>query len=733
MLDQVLSTLNSAKDLLLVVLGFSLIIVFHELGHFLAARWAGIRVLAFAVGFGPAFFSFRKGMGWRRGSSEAEYNRLMKARAMSVIPPPLPPADISTTEYRLNVLPFGGYVKMLGQDDADPSARSDAPDSYQSCKVWKRMIVISAGVVMNLLMAAILFVVVFMVGLKVEPAKVGYVAPNLPAGKAIANNAKELGVTEPGLQTGDLVLKVNGKRPANFNDLVIASAMARGGDTMRLEVERKGIAKPLIFDIEPKKDDTTKMLQLGIGPAASAMVNEVKDPVQAALFEKFFVDVGIVNVKPGAKLVQVGDDTNIESVYELSSAAAKSGGQPIPVVFENQDAANKGTRASGTVLPVREMQRQLFRTEADRPPSYVPHVLGLLPVMKVLDVNAGAEKVGLKAGDIFEQIGDVEWPSLAEGMAEIRKNKGGTVQIVVLRTENGTPREVKLDSVPVDREGRIGFYTADTSRDSARITAWPQRLAVSTASLNDDEKSDTDAIDRAVPVPSITSLNLFRGSTITKIGDKPVSNFNDIVNALATATDAAHAAGNTAEVELTVLLPVKGESEEKTVKWTLTSDEVASLHQLAWLSPVEPGWFEPETFIQKSSNPVEAIGEGILQTKSVMMSTYVTFIRLFEGSVKVEHLKGPVGIAHVGTIVASKGFVWLLFFLALISVNLAVVNFLPIPIADGGQFIFLLYEQIMGKPVSVAVQNAAALMGLALVVGMFLLVTYNDISNLIGR
>ena len=119
--------------------------------------------------------------------------------------------------------------------------------------------------------------------------------------------------------------------------------------------------------------------------------------------------------------------------------------------------------------------------------------------------------------------------------------------------------------------------------------------------------------------------------------------------------------------------------------------------------------------------------------RSVMTSTYVTFARLFQGSVKIEHLKGPVGIADVGTKVARKGFVWLLFFLALISVNLAVVNFLPIPIADGGHFIFLLYEQITGKPVSVAVQNVAAIAGLMLVIGMFLLVTYNDIANLIGR
>jgi regulator of sigma E protease len=69
--------------------------------------------------------------------------------------------------------------------------------------------------------------------------------------------------------------------------------------------------------------------------------------------------------------------------------------------------------------------------------------------------------------------------------------------------------------------------------------------------------------------------------------------------------------------------------------------------------------------------------------------------------------------------------------MALISINLAVVNFLPIPIADGGHFVFLCYEQVTGRPISPAVQNAATLVGLALIAGLFLLVTYNDIANLL--
>jgi regulator of sigma E protease len=166
--------------------------------------------------------------------------------------------------------------------------------------------------------------------------------------------------------------------------------------------------------------------------------------------------------------------------------------------------------------------------------------------------------------------------------------------------------------------------------------------------------------------------------------------------------------------------------------WTISGEEIAMLHSLGWKSPISAGLFETEDFLLKAASPADALGMGIAETKRVMLTTYITFARLFLGTVKVEHLKGPVGIAHLGTLVAGRGCIWLLFFLALISVNLAVVNFLPLPIVDGGQFLFLLFEQLRGKPVPLAFQNAATLAGLALIGCMFLIVTYNDIRNLLG-
>ncbi|MCX5690000.1 MAG: site-2 protease family protein, partial [Planctomycetota bacterium] len=249
---------GTTLDFLLVLLGFGLIVFIHELGHFVAARWAGIRVMAFAVGFGPAILSFRKGLGVQAGSSESEYLRRQKDRSAS---------GLSPTEYRLNALPFGGYVKMLGQEDGNPYAVSEAADSFQSCKPWKRLVVISAGVLMNLITAAALFVCVFMVGMKVEPAKVGAVAPGSPAALATALNADAASVTRPGLAPGDAILAINGSKPNSFSDLMLATAMAERDSAIELLVARRGNNTPLNFVIKPTVSAESGMLELGIEPA----------------------------------------------------------------------------------------------------------------------------------------------------------------------------------------------------------------------------------------------------------------------------------------------------------------------------------------------------------------------------------------------------------------------------------------------------------------------------------
>ncbi|MCA9290063.1 MAG: site-2 protease family protein, partial [Phycisphaerales bacterium] len=160
--------------------------------------------------------------------------------------------------------------------------------------------------------------------------------------------------------------------------------------------------------------------------------------------------------------------------------------------------------------------------------------------------------------------------------------------------------------------------------------------------------------------------------------------------------------------------------------------DVRALQAMGWRVDLNERMFKDVSVVVRADGPLEAIGMGFSHTKKLMVQTYLTIDRLLRGSVGIEQLRGPVGIVHIGTIVAEKGLMYLILLLAIISVNLAVLNFLPLPIVDGGLFLFLVYEKFKGRPPSVAFQNAATLAGLFLLVGLFLVVTYNDIMRLIS-
>lgn len=696
--------LERAFDLFLVVFGFGLIIFVHELGHFLAARWAGIRVLAFAVGLGPALVSFRKGLGFKAGSSEPEYLRRLEQDGAE---------GVSPTEYRLNYLPFGGYVKMLGQEDGNPGAVSDAPDSYQVCKPWKRMVVISAGVVMNLITAAVLFVVVFMVGLRAEPLKVGAVAPGSPASRASAINAPEAGVRRPGLQPGDRILAINGEARRSFNDLVLATAMAKAEVPIELRVERPGVSMPLTFLIRPEVGASSGLFELGVEPSRSAQVPDFADAQQRDRFAKSLARVGLTGVEPGMRLARV-DGSPVSEGNALFAAAVQGEGRPIVARFEKE-----GRGVDVTITP-----RPQFQTDhvirAGGVVSPVEHLLGLAGVMKVDAVSEEARGKGLEEGDIFARLGTVEYPSIAQGISEIKAHTGRRIPVVVLRRgAEGGLEEVTLDAVTVNRKGQIGFGVIDTAESQTLLAMPPEKLS--------------RPGQRGEFVPAATRLVRAPGTRIISINDTSVANFADVRAALREATSRD---GGERTVRVRVRRPVEGmprdEAPAEVVEWKLSGEEVAQVHALGWESPIGGGIFELEQALLKASGVGEAISMGVSETHRVMLSTYVTFARLFQGTVKIEHLKGPVGIAHLGTLVAGRGMIWLLFFFALISVNLAVINFLPLPVVDGGQFLFLLFEQIRGKPAPMVVQNVATLAGLALILCVFLFVTFNDVRNLLG-
>jgi regulator of sigma E protease len=227
---------------------------------------------------------------------------------------------------------------------------------------------------------------------------------------------------------------------------------------------------------------------------------------------------------------------------------------------------------------------------------------------------------------------------------------------------------------------------------------------------------DHPVVAEVAPNSAAAAAGIPRHSTIRTINGQPVASWFDVHRVLATASPA---------VPLEVGL-VTREGEERTVTMPLSAQQameagqIRYAHDLPLADRIEP---------RRTSNPFVAAAWGVTETRDLIIQFYLTLQRMAEGRVSPTNLMGPIGIVSAGSRIAYKGNDWLIWFLAMISANLAVVNFLPIPIVDGGLFVFLILEKIMGRPLSPRAQSIAQIVGLALILSVFLFVTYQDINR----
>src|SRR3954466_4993158 len=270
--------LSNTLSVILLVVGFGFVIFWHELGHFLAAKWVGIKVEQFAVGMGHALVSYRSGLGWKFGNTRTEYETRLKAHldAKNVGTAPADYTDaqmsraaeelgLGETEYRLSWIPIGGYVKMLGQDDLKPGADADDPRAFNKKSIPQRMLVVSAGVIMNIILAAILFMVLFLYGFRAPSPVVGYVISGSPAQQA-------------GIRPGDTILSFNGQPQQDFTKITLNTALASTDEPLRVKVRRVNGAEETL-EIQPvRREGASKsFLELGIRASSSLEGYKAKD------------------------------------------------------------------------------------------------------------------------------------------------------------------------------------------------------------------------------------------------------------------------------------------------------------------------------------------------------------------------------------------------------------------------------------------------------------------------
>jgi regulator of sigma E protease len=140
---------------------------------------------------------------------------------------------------------------------------------------------------------------------------------------------------------------------------------------------------------------------------------------------------------------------------------------------------------------------------------------------------------------------------------------------------------------------------------------------------------------------------------------------------------------------------------------------------------------------QRSAPVTYGLGESVLQgfyhSKKVGYKIIMTLAALFTGRVKVWHLGGPVVIAKRSYSLAQWGIGTLIFFLAFISVNLAIVNLLPLPVLDGGQWLVVTIEAVRGKPLPERAMHWVSLASFIFVVGLMLFVLANDVITVFLR
>ena len=132
----------------------------------------------------------------------------------------------------------------------------------------------------------------------------------------------------------------------------------------------------------------------------------------------------------------------------------------------------------------------------------------------------------------------------------------------------------------------------------------------------------------------------------------------------------------------------------------------------------------------KEMNPFEAFTESLRQSYRVIELMVVIIAKLIKGDISTDTLGGPIMIAQMAGDSAKAGVGSLIFFIALISINLAIINLLPIPVLDGGHLLFFLIEAIKGSPVSIKVREVAQQVGLFILILLMILVFYNDIHRI---
>jgi len=290
----------------IVVLG--VVVLFHEFGHFLVAKWLGVTVEVFSVGFGPRIFGFRRG----------------------------------GTDYRVSWVPLGGYVKLKGETPEEITGAPD-PGDLMSRSRFQRFLVFVMGAVFNLITAYVLTVAILMMGIPEpiypsQPPVVGEVAPDSPAAAV-------------GIKPQDRILSVGGQTVRTWRELEWAILLSPG-QTKEVTLERAGQRLTVKLPIEADKRNGVGIL--AFAPATGVIVTDPQPGRPAAR----------AGLRTGDRIVSI-DGVEMTTISKVIKTIQAAPGKPLHFVIERN-----GQRLEMDITPVREGEKGVIGF-LPRPPMAV--------------------------------------------------------------------------------------------------------------------------------------------------------------------------------------------------------------------------------------------------------------------------------------------------------------------------------------------------------------------------
>mgnify|MGYP006280257247 CR=1 FL=1 len=370
-----------------IILAITILVFIHELGHFLSAKLFGMRVERFSVGFPPKLFG----------------------------------RTVGDTEYVVGATPLGGYVKISGMIDesmdTDYQQSEPKPWEFRSKPVWQRIVVITAGVIFNVILAAIIFS-----GLKITYGETYIPAENIESVYVDPGSV----AYEMGLRTGDRITAVNGNPVEQQGDLRDMSALL--ADTLTVTVQRDGQQRTF----KGPEDIMTQVNRAGGGLGIDFLPPLVGGITSGSPADR-------AGLRPGDRILSVSSDS-VRFWMELSNRIQATGGDTVAVRWRRPDSLQVDTLGAGFIRSTPEGGLYQARLAAESSDDRERYLIGIQsPSPDMLAQEFGVRKRTYGPGEALVAGAEQTWVTgknivvslkrIITGRDNLRENLGGPVMV----------------------------------------------------------------------------------------------------------------------------------------------------------------------------------------------------------------------------------------------------------------------------------------------------------------